>query len=405
MRSPESTRLLHAGGAPPLPLLELVLLEATLVLDVALVLDVLLALDVVVVIGAPPLPVEPTSSLDRPPHAAITSAVAANQREMVLRPMTGKALPGRSRRGNQALCNALHIDPRRVHAFARADRHITEIIGNCRSFCAGPPAAIGRRAMRPLDLAVSLLASVIIAAAPARAAEPTADTPQPRPGALRLRAESATVAPFELDLDVTPGDPAALEIRRLRVALYGISPLPGLDFRLAGYSRQRQGIPGVTAHGLDVLSLRYRVDRPIALGGRLRLALDVGGTFSLVQALAADGTSPDLRPCASQSDLFATVAIAYETMIAVGVFAQAHGDPFHLGSGDDCVGQGSLWESGDAIGAVLRARPARGIEIDAAVQRERYRVTHHDHADAKSELDVTRLGDVAATIAVRIATR
>jgi hypothetical protein len=103
--------------------------------------------------------------------------------------------------------------------------------------------------MRLRRLAASILASAPLAllAAPALAAEPApADTPQPRPGALRVRADSVTVAPIELDLDVTPGAPASLELRRLRLALYGASPLPGLDVRLGGYTLQRQGIPGVT---------------------------------------------------------------------------------------------------------------------------------------------------------------
>jgi hypothetical protein len=141
------------------------------------------------------------------------------------------------------------------------------------------------------------------------------------------------------------------------------------------------------------------------LAGHLRFAVDAGGTFSLVQALAADGASPDLRPCASQSDLFATVTLAYDTAVAAGAFALVHGDPFHLGSGEDCVGMGSFWESGDAIGAVLRARPARGVEIDATLQRERYRMSHHEHGDHAHEVQLVRLGDVAANLAVRIATR
>ncbi|MEP7125445.1 MAG: hypothetical protein ABJE95_31220 [Byssovorax sp.] len=249
---------------------------------------------------------------------------------------------------------------------------------------------------RTFALAASL--AVLLASAPALAADPAAaDVPQARPGALRLHAESASVTPVEIDLDAAPGDPAAIEIRRLRVAFFSVLPLPGLDVRLAGYTRLRQGIPGITAHSLDLFSLRYRLEVPLSTRGRLRLTLDGGGTFSLVQALAVDGVAPDLRPCASQSDLFGTIGLDYDAVLAAAMFAQAHGDPFHVGSGDDCIGRGSLWESGDAVGAHVRARAGRGVEIDATLQRDRYLITHHDQAGT------ARLGDVAGAMSVRIA--
>jgi hypothetical protein len=99
------------------------------------------------------------------------------------------------------------------------------------------------------------------------------------------------------------------------------------------------------------------------------------------------GEEVDAHFCGSQSELVASATLAYQQAAAISFFAREQGDPFHFGSGDDCIGHPELWSSSDAVGAAVRVRVGKSVEIDGMVRHEQYRLNHLERAGGDVTVD------------------